>query len=294
MQALFRLTVAAACAACFSSAFAGPSGFRDCIGTQSNPRIVGLTSDQRLLCFSASRPDSPRTIGLLSGTGGEAIVGIDYRVQNGLLYGVGAAGGVYILDTITATATPVGRLSVALEGTATAIDFNPAADRLRIVTNSGQNLRHDLNTGITAPDDALDYPPGTPPNTSGPTATGISGAAYTNNDLDPNTATTLFVIDANLDQVAIQSPPNNGSLAATGKLGLDANGFVSGFDIYSRLSSGSSASAVSARAFAALQTPTTPTTLYEVNLVTGKTTRLGRFGAADRGLVDIAVPLVQR
>ncbi len=143
-----------------------------CIGTQSDPGIVGLTSDQRLLCFSASRPDSPRTIGLLSGTGGEAIVGIDYRVQNGLLYGVSAAGGVYILDTITATATatatPVGRLSVALEGTATAIDFNLAADRLRIVTNSGQNLRHDLNTGITALDDALDYPPGTPLNTPAP------------------------------------------------------------------------------------------------------------------------------
>ncbi len=47
------------------------------------------------------------------------------------------------------------------------------------------------------------------------------GAAYTNNDADPNTATTLFDIDSALDQVAIQAPPNSGQLNATGKLGVD-------------------------------------------------------------------------
>ena len=71
---------------------------------------------------------------------------------------------------------------------------------------------------------ALNYTAGTP-------AIGLTGAAYTNNDLDPNTGTTLFDIDTTLNQVAIQSPPNAGSLVATGKLTVDADTPV-GFDIY--------------------------------------------------------------
>jgi hypothetical protein len=54
-------------------------------------------------------------------------------------------------------------------------------------------------------------------------APGLTGAAYTNNDAAPNggaTATTLFDVDTSLDQVVIQSPPGNGILVATGKLGF--------------------------------------------------------------------------
>jgi hypothetical protein len=39
----------------------------------------------------------------------------------------------------------------------------------------------------------------------------VTGAAYTNNDDDPVTATTLFVLDTSRNQVAIQSPANAGS-----------------------------------------------------------------------------------
>jgi len=68
-------------------------------------------------------------------------------------------------------------------------------------------------------------------------ATGLSGAAYTNNDLNSNTTTSLFDIDTTLDQVALQSPPNAGSLAATGKPGIDGGAQV-GFDIYSLIGNG--------------------------------------------------------
>jgi hypothetical protein len=66
------------------------------------------------------------------------------------------------------------------------------------------------------------------------TATGVTGAAYTNNDADPNTATTLYDIDSMLDQNVIQSPANSGLLAATSKLGVDTGPTV-GFDIHSRV-----------------------------------------------------------
>jgi hypothetical protein len=59
----------------------------------------------------------------------------------------------------------------------------------------------------------------------------VTGAAYYNNDGDPDTATTLFTLDPSRDQVAIQSPANAGLLAATGTLGVDADGDV-GFDIH--------------------------------------------------------------
>ncbi|MGH8477507.1 MAG: DUF4394 domain-containing protein, partial [Methylococcales bacterium] len=117
------------------------------------------------------------------------------------------------------------------------VDFNPAADRLRIVSDTGQNLRHNVNLGgLTTVDANLTYtqPPIVPAAYIPVTTLGVTGAAYTNNDLDTNTGTTLLDIDTALDQVVIQSPPNNGILVATGKLTVDTDAPV-GFDIYARL-----------------------------------------------------------
>ncbi|WP_159043140.1 MULTISPECIES: DUF4394 domain-containing protein, partial [unclassified Streptomyces] len=60
---------------------------------------VGLTSDQRLVEFAVSDPSGARSLGRISGLKGDGrLVGIDFRVQNGKLYGVGDKGGVYTLD----------------------------------------------------------------------------------------------------------------------------------------------------------------------------------------------------
>jgi hypothetical protein len=247
--------------------------------------VVGLTADQRLLSFDEFSPQRAKCSRPVSGLvdGDTALIGIDYRVQDGNLYGVGNAGGVYLIDARTAVATFVNRLSVPLSGTSFGVDFNPAADRLRIISDSGQNLRHNVNPGgVTLMDMNLNYTPGTP-------AAGITGAAYTNNDLDANTATTLFDIDSALDQVVLQSPPNNGSLAATGKLLVDT-GMAVGFDIYSTLRGGST---VDVEALASLSSPTGAASLYSVNLATGKVTWRGLFKPSDL-VVDIAIPLDQR
>ncbi|WP_263975347.1 DUF4394 domain-containing protein [Leptolyngbya sp. 7M] len=99
--------------------------------------IVGLTTDQRLVCFSENLRGRVVNIGTVSGLVGDtALIGIDYRVQDGELYGVGNMGGVYMLSTATAAATLVNNLTVALSGTAFGVDFNPAADRLRIISNT--------------------------------------------------------------------------------------------------------------------------------------------------------------
>jgi hypothetical protein len=250
--------------------------------------VVGLTKDQRLICFNEKRPGWARTIGYVSGLHTDtALVGIDFRVQDGKLYGVGDNGGVYLLDTDHATATLVNRLTVALDGASFGVDFNPAADRLRIVSNTGQNLRHNVNVGgVTIADDPLDYP--TTLNGIGPTALGINGSAYTNNDLDAATATTLYALDTNLDQTALQVPPNDGTLSATGKLTVDAAG-DSGFDIYSTVRNGVT---VDVRALASLTTADGRNALYSVNLPTGKATLRGSFGSGNQ-VIAIAIPLNQ-
>lgn len=253
-------------------------------------QVVGLTEDQRLICFNERNPGDARNIGFVSGLmSGDMLVGIDFRVQNKKLYGVSKTGGVYILDTGNASAIKVSQLTISLEGTSFGVDFNPAADRLRVVSNTGQNLRHNVNDmGVTVVDDPLDYPPATPVNAVGPNAIGITGSAYTNNDLDPSTATTLYALDTNLDQIAIQSPPNDGTLAATGKLGLDAAS-SGGFDIYSTIRDGVT---VEVQALASLLTAAGTNGLYSIKLSTGKATLRGNFSSQNK-VIDIAIPLNQ-
>ncbi len=45
--------------------------------------------------------------------------------------------------------------SRTLSGTEFGIDFNPLADRLRVVSDTGQNLRIDVDSGATITDTAL-------------------------------------------------------------------------------------------------------------------------------------------
>ncbi|WP_334187236.1 DUF4394 domain-containing protein [Noviherbaspirillum sp.] len=253
-------------------------------------RVIALTDDQRLICFSEHKPDNARTIGAVSGLmSGDALVGIDYRVQDGKLYGVSKTGAIYVLDTGNASATKVSQLTVPLEGNSFGVDFNPAADRLRVVSDTGQNLRHNVNAGgTTLTDDPLDYPPATPLNAVGPNAPGVTGSAYTNNDLNAATATTLYALDATLDQVALQSPPNDGTLAATGKLRTDTATSV-GFDIYSTVRDGVT---VDVQGLASLHTADGATSLYSINLVTGKATARGSFSGQNK-VIGIAIPLNQ-
>jgi hypothetical protein len=249
-------------------------------------RVIGLTDDGRLVSFRARSPERTRDLGFITGLSGTdtALVGIDYRVQNGMLYGVGNGGGVYTIDPGTAQATFVNALTVPLVGTAFGVDFNPAADRLRIISDTGQNLAHNVNDGgVTAANGTLTY---TPPPTTAVPALGVTAAAYTNNDLNqPNTGTTLFDLDTTLDQVVIQSPPGNGILVATGKLGVDAAA-AAGFDIYSLLVNGVT---VANFPFATLSV-NGKYRFYALSLTTGQAFSLGRF---DEAVVDIAVPLNQ-
>ncbi|MDW8808639.1 DUF4394 domain-containing protein [Streptomyces scabiei] len=248
-------------------------------------RAFGISGDGTLMAtFTTDRPDVLNWVRVINGLSGDtALVGIDFRVQNGLLYGVGNKGGIYTIKTPPATpdvvVTKVSQLQYALHGTQFGVDFNPAADRLRVISDNGQNLRHNLGDHTTIQDVNLTTPP-----TEG-TTKGVTAAAYTNNDLNGATATTLFDINTNSDQVVIQSPANNGTLAPTGSLGLDAQ-LKAGMDIYSTLSGGKT---VDNAAFASL-TPygaTTPS-LYSINVLTGEASFIKQFPL---NITDLAISL---
>ncbi|MFD6431385.1 DUF4394 domain-containing protein [Streptomyces venezuelae] len=232
-------------------------------------RAFGITGDgTQMATFTTDRPNVLDWVRDIVGLSGDtALIGIDFRVQNGLMYGVGDKGGIYTIKTPPATPdvviTKVSQLQYSLHGTNFGVDFNPAADRLRVVSDNGQNLRHNLNDHTTIQDLNLTTPP-----VEG-TTKGVSAAAYTNNDLNGATGTTLFDVNTGSDQIVIQSPANNGTLAPTGSLGIDAQSNA-GLDIYSSPPGGKT---VGNAAYATLTASgAARPSLYSVNLFTGEAT----------------------
>ena len=247
---------------------------------------VGMTADHRLVVFKLESPSRAKEIGAITGLVGDtSLVGIDYRPKTGVLYALGNGGGVYTIDEKTAVATLRVNLDppTPLVGTSFDVDFNPTVDRMRVVSDAGQNLRINVETGATTSDPGLNN--GAVPPVA---VTGVSGAAYTNNDADPNTNTTLFDVNAALDQVAIQSPANAGAVVATGGLLVDAGADV-GFDIYSRLKNG----VVDRRRAYLVATVAGPkgpeNNAYRINLLTGAARKTGRFDTQSP-VVDLAIP----
>ncbi|MFG2339785.1 DUF4394 domain-containing protein [Streptomyces yangpuensis] len=243
---------------------------------------IGLTGDQRLVEFNVAKPSRTWSLGRISGLSGDTkLVGIDFRVQNEKLYGVGDQGGIYTLNTTNAAAVKVSQLTVALAGTAFGVDFNPAANRLRIISDIGQNLRHNIDDAaapLTTTVDGTLTNPTTPPST----AIGVTGAAYTNNDLNAATATTLFDLDTMADRISLQSPANAGTLAPTGSLGVDA-ALDAGFDIHYNPATGVN------HGFAAIGTAGTYR-LYAVDVLTGRATDKGAFPTRYQ-VTDLALPI---
>jgi hypothetical protein len=241
---------------------------------------LGLSSNgKNLTIFSLATAKRVKALGQAKGLVGDTrLVGIDERPADHKVYGVGDRGGIYVINRSNGVVRKASQLSVPLQGTQFGVDFNPAADRLRVISDTGQNLRHDVTqaTAVTAVDAALNY--------EGTTATGVTAAGYTNSDNDPSTGTTLFDLDTTRDQVVQQVPANSGNLLVSGPFG-PRQGPVAGFDI---VGSNSGSRTADNTGFASIR----PTggglaTLYSVNLLSGKFTKVAKF---NKDIADIAIP----
>ena len=245
--------------------------------------VYGLTDDNRLVSFKAATPNTLDSNVAISGlTGGETIIGIDVRPKDGLLYAMTSMGRILTLDAATGVSTVKATVFadiadttspyMSLAGTSYAVDFNPLADRLRVISNAGQNLRINVDTGATTTDGAINQTGATPR---------ISAAAYTNN-FAGTTTTMLFDIDTVADTLELQSPPNDGTLTRIGALGVDVSGDI-GFDI------GGGANGL---ALAAMRTSVSgASSLYRVDLATATATLLNGVATPALSVVGTGIGL---
>lgn len=254
--------------------------------------VFGLTTSNKLVSFKPNLTSTVTAIGTISLPMGANVLGLDFRPsvgpKNGQLVALGSDGKLYAIRTDTAEATLISTLSGAgltFVGTNThGVDFNPLPDRLRVVSESGQNLRINSDSGATTVDTGL----------TGAIGTAVHGAGYTNSFSNAGATTLFYLVDTtdndntNVDnsQLATTASPNAGVLTTVGtdlgtdfsKIGdLDFGGGHNGF------------------AYAALQPQAGgKSSLYLVNTTAGTVARV--FGATstidtagDEALVGIAV-----
>ena len=105
-------------------------------------------------------------------------------------------------------------ISAALNGNFFGMDFNPTVDRLRIVSDTGQNLRVNVDTGAALVDGALQFAAGDP---NAGTTPQVVAAAYSNN-FGNAVSTTLYTLDLATQSLLTQAPPNAGTLNTIGSL----------------------------------------------------------------------------
>ncbi len=241
----------------------------------SNFVVYGLTTNNSLVRFNSSRANTIlSTVAITGLQGGENLLGIDFRPATGELFGLGSTSRIYRINPTTGAATSVGSLTTPILGTNFGFDFNPVPDRIRITSDADQNLRANPNDGSNVVDGPLAYAVGDANFGQNPN---VVASGYTNS-FSGTTTTTLYDIDSNLNILATQNPPNNGTLNTIGPLGVNTTA-EAGLDIHPGNNT----------ALASIQVQgATSSALYAVNLMTGAATIIGPIGGG-AVIRDIAI-----
>jgi hypothetical protein len=239
---------------------------------QSRATIAYMISGntESLLSFDTANPAAVTVVGNFAGAV-SGLQGLDFRPANGLLYGYSDSGNaLVIVDPTTAFTTLAPTPTTGSNTFNLGIDFNPAADRLRLVNANDQNLRINVDTGATNVDGLLAYGVGDPNFGINPQ---INEVAYTNNDTNPGTGTQLYYIDTGADALVTTTNPNGGVLTTVGSLGVNTD-LLTGFDIFTDPTSGTNS------AFAVMRVAGV-SSLYSINLGSGAATNLGALGISN-------------
>lgn len=244
--------------------------------SESQAALAYTIEGNTLYRFDTSTPTVLTSVGQFSGFT-NVVDGIDFRPSNGLLYGYSQiSNAIVTIDVSNAITSFVSTPTTASSTFDLGVDFNPAADRLRLVNLDDQNLRINVDNGATIVDGTLAYAVGDPNFGANPN---IKDAAYTNNDNNPSTGTSLYYIDINTNTLVTTSTPNAGTLNTVGALGVDPNDLL-GFDIITDPFTGVNT------AFAILDTGAS-SGFYTINLATGAATLVG--GTVPNGFFGLAV-----
>jgi hypothetical protein len=232
--------------------------------------LVGLTADNKLVKIDTATMAASAPMAISSA---DKVLGIDVRPADGKLYGLTAIGQLVVIDPMNGAATAGRTLSEkAPLGSRPIVDFNPAADRLRVIGADGISLRINVDDGATTVDKPLNYDAADANNGKKPM---VAAGAYTNSTKGAK-STELFHVDGGTGALVLQSPPNDGVLKTRGSLGV-ASLADAVMDIDNEAEGKNTAYLIAGG------------TLYTIDLATGKATQVGAIKGMNGKLVDIAV-----
>lgn len=232
---------------------------------------VGLVGDKTLVMFDT---ETLKVSGSMDVDGVDSLVGIDLRPSNKTLVGVTPDNVVVTIDPKTGKASELSTMDKKLPMTdaPVIVDFNPMADKLRYMTGT-TNHRVDVDTGAVTVDGSLAFEE---KDMHAGEAPAIVAAAYINSFGKPE-KTAMYDIDSTIVAVIQQTSPNDGTLAAIGKLGIDQPGDTYAFDIATDADMTNTAWLV------------TGGMLYEVDLKSGKATGKGTIEGAGGAIRDVTI-----
>lgn len=179
---------------------------------------IGLSGDKMLHQIDASTATVTASMEV---TGVDKLLGIDLRPATGQLIGVTDAFEIVEIDPMTGAATVISTMDTELpiEGDAPVIvDFNPMANKLRFMSGT-TNHRVDIETGAVTVDGSLAFEE---QDMHAGEAPAIVAAAYINSYDQPD-STAMYDIDSTIVALIQQTSPNDGTLGAIGKLGIDGS-----------------------------------------------------------------------
>lgn len=199
-----------------------------------------------------------------------SLVGIDVRPADGMLYGLVADGTLYTIAA-DGKATMKSKLDTMLKpGGKVTVDFNPVADRLRVMSSDGTSLRVNVDDGKVTTDGSHKFA-ATDANKD---RTPMVGAGAYINSVKGAKETALYNIDLTTGSLVRQAPPNDGVLNTVGPLGATPK--VVAFDIWS--------DGTKNEAWAM-----TGADLWSIDLQTGKATKAATIQGVSGDVWDIAI-----
>ena len=230
--------------------------------------LLALVGDSTIAWVSPKNWKATGTVAIK----GAKLVGFDVRPADGQLYGLTADGWLFTIDPKTGVATKKVELSTKLAAGVTAtVDFNPVADRLRIIGSDGTSLRVNVEDGKATVDGTLKFAEADV--NKGKTPRVIAGAYSFSFKGTKETA--LYDIDATTGSFLRQAPPNDGILNTIGTLGVKLDGPVA-FNIVSEGEGKNAAWLVAGGK------------LHSVDMTTGAAKLVGTIGGIKGKINDIA------
>ena len=179
--------------------------------------IYALNANNVLFVLQPGATSFTRLVNVTQANGN--LIGIDFRVSDGLLYALTDTGSIYTIDlstTYLGAVTKVSSISPRFAGGFQSLmDFNPVVNAIRLIGSNDQNLavvNSNGNLNATAVQTAMTYPAGDVNAGKDPN---ISGGSYTNNYVGA-TATIFYAFDCDLDTFLTIPPATAGGSSATG------------------------------------------------------------------------------